>query len=278
MSASQLELPYSEIHVTMHRASHVDSEEATQYERRRISRELEPIDRHRSPNQSSERLPNSESYTSLRSRNASLQSAHASQEHLRRQASTTSTQPDFQNSSEAEGSHSIVPSIRVLRWHDSITNFWNAHISITIDEGSPRDHLGTPTSPFIHYHSKSNILPALERTFLGYLRTSLIFVMTGVVTAQLFRLQRSENPDPDFGFYVIGTPLSVMFIGMAIVVLLVGAFRFWRLQNALVRGKARTGGWEVLLIMGLSLLVSDSIEGLSFIVDSGLIILYSFSL
>jgi uncharacterized membrane protein YidH (DUF202 family) len=96
--------------------------------------------------------------------------------------------------------------------------------------------------------------------------------MTGVVTAQLFRLQRSENPDPDFGFYVIGTPLSIMFIGMAIVVLLIGASRFWRLQNALVRGKARTGGWEVLLVMGLSALVSDCIEKSCLIVASGLII------
>lgn len=38
---------------------------------------------------------------------------------------------------------------------------------------------------------------------------------------------------------------------MAIVVLLVGAIRFWRLQRALVRGKAMAGGWEVSLVMGL---------------------------
>jgi uncharacterized membrane protein YidH (DUF202 family) len=106
----------------------------------------------------------------------------------------------------------------------------------------------------------SNILLALERTFLGYLRTSLIFVMTGVLTAQLFRLQRAANPNPDFGFYVIGRPLSILFMSMAIVVALVGAFRFWKLQNALVRGKAHTGGWEVLLIMGLSVLVSGALR------------------
>jgi hypothetical protein len=43
---------------------------------------------------------------------------------------------------------------------------------------------------------------------------------------------------------------------MAVLVVLIGAFRFWKLQGGLVRGKAYTGGWEVLLIMGLSGLVS----------------------
>lgn len=38
---------------------------------------------------------------------------------------------------------------------------------------------------------------------------------------------------------------------MAIVVVLVGAIRFWRLQQALVRGKAMAGGWEVRLVMVL---------------------------
>ena len=80
--------------------------------------------------------------------------------------------------------------------------------------------------------------------------------MTGVIIAQLFRIQRATNPNPEIGFYVIGEPLSVAFIGMAIFVLLVGTIRFWRLQNALVRGKALAGGWEVLVIMGMSTLVS----------------------
>jgi uncharacterized membrane protein YidH (DUF202 family) len=100
-------------------------------------------------------------------------------------------------------------------------------------------------------------LPALERTFLGYLRTSLILVMTGVLIAQLFRLQHAANPNTHLGFYIIGRPLSITFIGMGILVVIVGAYRFWKLQHAMVRGKARTGGWEVLLIMGMSMLVSE---------------------
>jgi uncharacterized membrane protein YidH (DUF202 family) len=74
--------------------------------------------------------------------------------------------------------------------------------------------------------------------------------MSGIITAQLFHLQHTSSPNPDFGFYKIGKPLSATFIGMAILVMLVGAVRFWRLQQALVRGKALAGGWEVLLVMG----------------------------
>ena len=44
----------------------------------------------------------------------------------------------------------------------------------------------------------------------------------------------------------------------AIVVLMVGAFRVWRLQNALLRGKVRAGGWEVGMVGGLVCVVSSS--------------------
>ena len=44
---------------------------------------------------------------------------------------------------------------------------------------------------------------------------------------------------------------------MALVVIVMGAIRFWSLQSLLILGKARSGGWEVLTVMGLSLLVSN---------------------
>ncbi|EUC32366.1 hypothetical protein COCCADRAFT_37672 [Bipolaris zeicola 26-R-13] len=119
------------------------------------------------------------------------------------------------------------------RFYDPIAKFWRTQISLVMEEGSLRDHL------------------ALERTFLGYLRTSLLLVVTGVIIAQLFRLQHSPHPQPHFGFYKIGKPLSATFICMGIVVVLVGAIRFWRLQNALMRGKAIAAGWEVNVVMGL---------------------------
>ncbi|KAF1932322.1 uncharacterized protein M421DRAFT_417049 [Didymella exigua CBS 183.55] len=84
--------------------------------------------------------------------------------------------------------------------------------------------------------------------------------MAGVIIAQLFRIQRAVHPNPHIGFYVFGRPLSVAFIGMAIFVLLVGTLRFFRLQHALVRGKALAGGWEIIAIMALSALVSGPVK------------------
>ncbi|KAH7399619.1 hypothetical protein BKA66DRAFT_508491 [Pyrenochaeta sp. MPI-SDFR-AT-0127] len=130
--------------------------------------------------------------------------------------------PDIPGASEI-GRLSTRSSLKVPHWYDPITKFWTTHVCPSMDEGAYRDHL------------------ALERTFLGYLRTSLILVMTGVTIAQLFRLQRSANPDPEFGFYVVGLPLSTTFISMAILVMLIGSIRFWRLQRGLLAGKAHAG-------------------------------------
>ena len=80
--------------------------------------------------------------------------------------------------------------------------------------------------------------------------------MTGVIIAQLFRLQHSETPNPELGYYVLGVPLAATFIAFGMVVLFIGAFRFWRQQNALARGKVHAGGWEITAIMAISILVS----------------------
>ncbi|CAO2657038.1 Nn.00g058410.m01.CDS01 [Neocucurbitaria sp. VM-36] len=238
--ATPLELPPAALNAHTGAQAHHDSEEAVQYERRRISRELEPIVRRTSARPSTNSPRQSQATPSA----ASLHSHYASTsiEHLRRHASAVSgasTQPDNSGASEV-GRHSSRSSVKIPHWYDPIVVFWTRHICPTIDEGTFRDHL------------------ALERTFLGYLRTSLILVMTGVIIAQLFRLQRTANPDPDFGFYVIGLPLSVTFIGVAIAVLLIGAVRIWRIQRALIAGKTYAGGWEVLTIMGMSALVSGA--------------------
>ena len=86
---------------------------------------------------------------------------------------------------------------------------------------------------------------ALERTFLGYLRTSVALSMVAVIIAQLFRLEHNAKPNRTFGFYALGIPLACVCIGAAIAVLLLGAYRFWRQQNAILRGKVHAGGWEV---------------------------------
>jgi uncharacterized membrane protein YidH (DUF202 family) len=80
--------------------------------------------------------------------------------------------------------------------------------------------------------------------------------MSGVIIAQLFRLQHSLTPSTEIGFFILGVPLATTFIGFGMVVLLFGAFRFWLQQNALTRGRIYTGGWDISIIMGVSILVS----------------------
>lgn len=72
--------------------------------------------------------------------------------------------------------------------------------------------------------------------------------------AQLFRLQSSQSTR--FDFYTVGIPLSVTFQGCAVLVAFMGAFRFWRQQNAIARGKVFAGGWELNCIGLLALAVS----------------------
>lgn len=83
--------------------------------------------------------------------------------------------------------------------------------------------------------------------------------MTGILIAQLFRLQHTSAPNLTFGFFVVGVPLAAIFIFAAIVIVCIGAFRFWRQQSAMVRGKVWAGGWEVNVIMVGSILVSTGL-------------------
>ena len=101
----------------------------------------------------------------------------------------------------------------------------------------------------------NGLFKALERTYLGYVRTSLALAFLGVFIAQLFRLQHTEKPNPIFGYFVLGIPLSCICTGAAIFTNLLGAYRFWRQQNAMLRGKILCGGWEVYAILVTVLVV-----------------------
>lgn len=81
--------------------------------------------------------------------------------------------------------------------------------------------------------------------------------MQGVLIAQLFRLQRSEAQEATkLTYYEVAIPLSIACHGVALVVVSIGAFRFWSQQNALFRGKVHAGGWELNSIGVLVFLVS----------------------
>ena len=62
-------------------------------------------------------------------------------------------------------------------------------------------------------------------------------------------------PNLQIGFFVIGVPLACICICTALMVTLLGAYRFWRQQSALARGKIHAGGWEVISIFVAAFLV-----------------------
>jgi uncharacterized membrane protein YidH (DUF202 family) len=114
-----------------------------------------------------------------------------------------------------------------------------------------------------HYHQLTCIpSPANERTFLGYLRTSLALAMLGVIVAQLYRLQHSPAPDPKFGYFVLSKPISCIFHASAICVALLGTVRFFRQQYAMDVGKVHAGGWELMIIGVYILLVSEKLNAM----------------
>ncbi|KAL1959195.1 hypothetical protein VTO42DRAFT_2700 [Malbranchea cinnamomea] len=108
-----------------------------------------------------------------------------------------------------------------------VIKFWKRHVVLSVAQKQCRDHF------------------ALERTFLAYFRTSLTFAILGVFIAQLFSIQRRVHHDPEFGFYKVGLPLSCACYGVAIIVSLLGAHRFWRQQQAMANSKVYAGGWDL---------------------------------
>jgi uncharacterized membrane protein YidH (DUF202 family) len=102
-------------------------------------------------------------------------------------------------------------------------------------------------------------LTALERTFLGYLRTSLALSITGIMIAQLLRLDSllSTPSKPTPNHAIGGLPLAAAFIIGSIVTVLMGAIRFWRQQVAMAEGKVWAGGPELLFVWGIFAAVSQ---------------------
>lgn len=107
-----------------------------------------------------------------------------------------------------------------------IQRFWTRHVVLTVAQKKNRDYF------------------ALERTFLAYIRTSVILAMQGVLIAQLFRLQFAGS-SKGLGYHEVGVPLSVTCHCAAIVTAILGAHRFWKQQSAIALGTVYAGGWEL---------------------------------
>ncbi|KAL4744121.1 hypothetical protein BDV11DRAFT_201534 [Aspergillus similis] len=120
-----------------------------------------------------------------------------------------------------------------------IQRFWTRHVVLTVAQKKNRDYF------------------ALERTFLAYIRTSVILAMQGVLIAQLFRLQ-SAGSSKGLGYHEVGVPLSVTCHCAAILTAILGAHRFWKQQSAIALGTIYAGGWELNCIGFLTTAVSRS--------------------
>lgn len=172
-----------------------------------------------------------------------LPELHVDPEHSSRRVSVVSEASTAEDLSTYT-SHTHRVSLRrqtPLTWYHKLASQWENHVSVKVPASQRRDHL------------------ALERTYLGYLRTSVALSMVGVTVAQLFRLQSEPLPNGELGYYAIGIPLAAAFIVSAIAVATLGAVRYWRQQRAMTRGKVHAGGWEVLAVMGISILVRSVI-------------------
>ncbi|KAH6991217.1 hypothetical protein BKA56DRAFT_226895 [Ilyonectria sp. MPI-CAGE-AT-0026] len=108
-----------------------------------------------------------------------------------------------------------------------LASAWGSHVSCEVDFAAARDHL------------------ALERTFLGYLRTSMMMSMLGTAIAQLFTL---AHDDLGFGYNRVGKPLASACFAFSIATILLGAVRSWRHQHSMISGRALTGGFEIHLL------------------------------
>lgn len=137
-----------------------------------------------------------------------------------------------------------------------------------------RDHLalGMSTKCYLLIAADNDT----ERTFLAWLRTSLAFASIGIAITQLFRLSKagdnvhhrqlghsSQPPLLSSQFYdpnsiqtadaskrlrSLGKPLGTTFIGIAILILLVGFHRFVESQYWIIRGKFPASRGSVALI------------------------------
>ena len=80
----------------------------------------------------------------------------------------------------------------------------------------------------------------------------------GVVIAQMSRIQRTVHPirEHEIKYYVLGVPQAAICQVIAIIVMAVAVFRFFKHERAIKRGKAHVGGWDLLFTGALIMLVS----------------------
>lgn len=95
-----------------------------------------------------------------------------------------------------------------------------------------------------------------ERTFLAWLRTSLAFASIGIAVTQLFRLNTSvSDPAMSDTLRRFGRPLGATFLGISIVILLLGYRRFHTSQKWIIQGKFPASRGTVITLVLITLAI-----------------------
>ncbi|RPB24279.1 hypothetical protein L211DRAFT_771916, partial [Terfezia boudieri ATCC MYA-4762] len=108
---------------------------------------------------------------------------------------------------------------------------------------------------------------ALERTFLAWLRTSLAFASIGIAVTQLFRHEpllvsdRKMIGADNTELTHMGKSLGATFVGISIIILALGAQRYYESQGWLLKGKfpASRGSIFATALIALLLIIASLI-------------------
>ncbi|KAM3418641.1 MMS19 nucleotide excision repair protein [Cercospora zeina] len=98
---------------------------------------------------------------------------------------------------------------------------------------------------------------ALERTFLAWLRTSLSFASIGIAVTQLFRLNTAIQPGTDHDgttakLRSVGKPLGATFLGISILILVLGFHRYFESQHYVIRGKFPASRGTIIIVSAVA--------------------------
>ncbi|OAA78083.1 DNA-binding protein SMUBP-2 [Akanthomyces lecanii RCEF 1005] len=98
---------------------------------------------------------------------------------------------------------------------------------------------------------------ALERTFLAWLRTSLAFASIGIAVTQLFRLNTSlsDGKNTPDALRRLGRPLGATFLGISILILLLGFKRYFHGQEWILKGKFPASRGTIVLVSFVALAI-----------------------
>ena len=204
------------------------------------AQQMQTIDRRKSSTSSSARHQPRSMRTSVDT--SDVDESDADNRRLFHQSAATATAPTTTSNTTT---HQTTPSLLRQRNTSNRSPFSvlnNVSLSLENTGSVARDHL------------------ANERTYLAWLRTSLSFASIGVAVAQLFSLNQAIGGGTGNGSEMLrrfGQPLGATFIGVAIIVLLLGVKRYFSAQSWMTRGKFPASRGSVGLLSAIALLVSQ---------------------